>query len=90
MNETTLVESIHDILSNCLHIEIPGPEVDLVESGIMDSLVLVDLIYHLEKRFSVAVPIETLDLDNMRSISAMAALVESLIALRDGAPVERS
>ncbi|MBI1875041.1 MAG: acyl carrier protein [Acidobacteria bacterium] len=52
-----------------LHVEVPSPNVDLVEIGVLDSLGFVTLLMHLEEDFGVAVPIEDLDVERFRSVA---------------------
>jgi len=49
---------------------------ELVESGRIDSLVIIDLIVFLEERFGVSLSPEDLTPQNLRSMSALAGLVE--------------
>ncbi len=53
------------------------PDLDILESGIMDSLVLVRLIVRLEEEFGIVVDVESLDLEDLRSISCVARYVEA-------------
>jgi acyl carrier protein len=51
---------------------IPGDDVDLLDSGIIDSMDLVELVAHLETQ-GVDIPHEAMSVDNFRSISAIVA-----------------
>jgi acyl carrier protein len=50
---------------------------DLVAAGILDSLPLVQLLFDLETRFGIMIPLEELEIDDVRSIAALAHLVTS-------------
>jgi acyl carrier protein len=75
------VSALHDRISAIflekLHISIPSAEADLLETGILDSLQLVDLIFNLEKEFAIHISLDSLDLESFRSISRIAELIES-------------
>ena len=58
-----------------LHIEAPSPDTDLFETGILDSLQLVELLAQLEQRFSFKIKIDDIDLDDLRSLERIARLV---------------
>lgn len=58
-----------------LQIEIPSPETDLLETGVLDSLGFVELLLHLEQDFGVTVALEQLDLHNFRSLERIAAFL---------------
>lgn len=49
---------------------------DLVESGQLDSLALVELLFFLEDRFGIRVDVEQLDLDELRSLDAIGRMIE--------------
>jgi len=59
-----------------LHIEVPSPDTDLIESGLLDSMQLVELLLGIEEQFGVRVSIEELDLDDLRTLARIARLVE--------------
>jgi D-alanine--poly(phosphoribitol) ligase subunit 2 len=70
-----IIERLGAIFVESLHIEAPPPDVDLFENGIIDSLQLVELLVQLEQRFGVQIAIESLDLDNLRTLGRIARLV---------------
>jgi D-alanine--poly(phosphoribitol) ligase subunit 2 len=54
----------------------PGsPDEDLVNTGVVDSLTLIQLLVYLEERFGVTIPLSELEIDDIRSISSLARLV---------------
>ncbi len=57
--------------------EAPGPETSLLQSGLVDSLGMVELILFLEATFGIAVGDEDLVPENFETISAMARFVEA-------------
>jgi D-alanine--poly(phosphoribitol) ligase subunit 2 len=60
-----------------LTIEVPGPDVDVIETGLLDSLGLVTLVYELEQRCGIRIPFETLDVDDFRTVRSIARLAEA-------------
>jgi acyl carrier protein len=58
-----------------LHLEVPSEDTDLIESGLMDSLLLVEFLTHLEEQMGVSVPIEELEPDDFRTIQSITAFV---------------
>jgi D-alanine--poly(phosphoribitol) ligase subunit 2 len=71
------VESIQNIFSQVLYREVQSPQVDLFETGLLDSMGLVELLFSLEQQFGFQPDISNLDLDQFRSIESIANLVES-------------
>ncbi|HYH21774.1 MAG TPA: phosphopantetheine-binding protein [Azospirillum sp.] len=61
-----------------MHIVVPAPDTDLIEEGLLNSLVFVDLIVLLEDRFGLTMPLESLEIDQLRTVSGIAALLHSL------------
>ncbi len=61
------------------------PEEDIFALGFVNSLLAMQLVAFVEKEFGVRVEDQDLDLDNFRSIRAIAALVER----KSGAPAAK-
>ena len=61
-----------------LEIDVPAPETDLIETGLMDSLVFVELLFQLERDWGVTIAVETVDLDRFRSIASIVACIDEL------------
>ena len=53
---TDLVELVITIFREELKIEVPAPDVDVIETGLLDSLGLVTLVVALEQRCNVQIP----------------------------------
>jgi len=83
MNET--LERLKTLFVEQLHIDAPSAEVDLFESGMLDSLQLVELLAQLERQFGVQIATADIDLDRLRTLEGIAALVESAGAPQDNA-----
>lgn len=81
----SLTQSVTRLFSDCLNIDIPAPDSDLMDGGLLDSLLLVNLIVQLEREFGVSVSIDDLDLnlENFRTVSQIAAYIERRRNLSD-------
>ena len=53
-----------------LSVQVPSPETDLLETGRLDSVGMVELLVRLEERFGVRVEIE-----QFRSVAAIATFI---------------
>lgn len=71
---------IREILGDQLHLEVDSDEAELIDSGLLDSLAFVELMFHLEQRFGIQVDLETVDLEDMRTVSRIAGFVGRLTA----------
>jgi acyl carrier protein len=74
MNEGLIAE-IRELFAKKLAIEVESPVVDLLDTGLVDSVSLVELLLALEQEFGVSVPLEELEMDDFRSIARIAELV---------------
>jgi acyl carrier protein len=66
---------VQRIFSETLNIEVPSDETDLIEAGYIDSLALVELLFALEREFSVSVPLDELEIDDFRNLQSISELV---------------
>jgi acyl carrier protein len=71
-----------ELLTYILKEHLPGeapdslkPDDDLIGSGILDSLAMVNLVTHLEKHYGIVVGAEEMSPDNFGSVSALARFV---------------
>lgn len=69
---------IRAVLRDHLTVMVGSPDVDLLETGLIDSIGLVELILQLEDRFGVSLPMDTLEIDDFRSINRIAELITRL------------
>jgi D-alanine--poly(phosphoribitol) ligase subunit 2 len=81
-----LVGDIRAVLRDHLTIMVDSADVDLLETGLIDSIGLVELILQLEDRFGISLPMDSLEIDDFRSINRIAHLVTRLSTI----PLERA
>jgi acyl carrier protein len=74
-HDAELLVQLRKVFLEKLHVEVPSHDTDLVEKGIMDSMMLVDLLLHLEDEFQVKISMETLEIDDFRSVNAIVAFL---------------
>ncbi len=83
--ETNRIEGkVAAIFAERLNIDVPSPETDLFEEGLLDSLGFVELLMHLEQEFGVTVTPEQLDLDNFRTLARIADFTASGLRAASG------
>ena len=73
-------DRIRLLLQGVIQRDVPNSDVDLIEEGLLDSLSLVELLFQIEQEFDVAVSLESLDLDDIRSVRGIGRLLSN----RDG------
>lgn len=74
---STCIERIQNIFSQVLYRDVQSPQADLFETGLLDSMGLVELLFNLEQQFGFQPDINNLDFDQFLSIESIANLVES-------------
>jgi D-alanine--poly(phosphoribitol) ligase subunit 2 len=70
-----IIERLGALFVESFHIEVPAADIDLLESGILDSFQMVELLSELEQRFGFRINIEDIELDDLRTLSRIARLV---------------
>jgi len=84
MPEPTALETqLFRIFQEQLDLVVPSADLDLFETGALDSLAFVKLLVELEKEFGIHVSLEDLELNNFRSIAKIAKFISD----RQGAKV---
>jgi len=68
-------DRIIHLLSERVHVEAPSADTDLMESGLLDSLTLVELMSSLEELFGVHISFDEIEIDNFRSARRIAEFV---------------
>jgi D-alanine--poly(phosphoribitol) ligase subunit 2 len=58
---------ILQLIRDRLNIDVVDVDVDLIDTGVVDSLALVTLIITLEEMFACELPLDDFDLENFRS-----------------------
>ena len=72
---------IDSILRDRLRITVPTPTTDLLETGLLDSMGLVELVAAIEQRFDVVINLMDLDLDHVRTVLALYELLDRVLGL---------
>ena len=73
-------DSIVKLFRVHLNIDVEDPEMDLVGSGLMDSLMLIELLTFLEKEYQITIDFADLEIDNFRSVGSITRFVEARAA----------
>jgi acyl carrier protein len=75
--QPTFVRDVSALFLDKLGIEVPSPESDLIESGLLDSLRLVELLLGIEASLGCRIPLDEVELDDLRSVRRIARLIEA-------------
>ena len=72
---TELRNQIATLFLTRLHLDVPSPDTDLIETHLLDSLGLVDLLLCLEQELGIDINIDDIEIDNFRSITRIAEYI---------------
>lgn len=70
-----LQQQVVALFAEKLNLDVASAETDLIETGLLDSLALVELLAQLEESFDVSISTDDLELENFRSITSIATFV---------------
>jgi len=72
------IDRVRRVFEDALSVAAPEPEIDIIQSSLIDSLGLVTLLFELEREFGVTVPLESLEVDDFRTIGNLARTIAGL------------
>jgi len=75
--EPDLISQVRRLITEKLLLEVSSPTEDLLSSGTIDSLSLIQLLVNLEEHFGVRIPLDELEIEDLRSIQSIARLIEN-------------
>jgi D-alanine--poly(phosphoribitol) ligase subunit 2 len=74
-NQETVAKEVAGIFSQKLHIDVPSHNSELFESGILDSLQLVELLFQLEQQFGVRISLGENDVEDFSTIERITLML---------------
>jgi acyl carrier protein len=74
MTEQEITARIQRIFEETFDVSAPAPQTDIIEAALLDSLGLVVLLFEIELRFGTELPLESLEIDDFRTIEKIAQL----------------
>lgn len=75
MTEQEITARIQRIFEETFDVSAPAPQTDIIEAALLDSLGLVMLLFEIELRFGTELPLESLEIDDFRTIEKIARLI---------------
>ena len=67
-----LQQEITDIFAERFETKLDSENLDLLETGIVDSVRIVELVLEMEQRFGVSLPFEELEIEDFRTVPRLA------------------
>ena len=75
MADPAAIARIQALFEDALSVPAPAPDVDIIDRGLLDSLALVTLLFEMEVEFGVQIPLDSLEIEDFRTLERIAALV---------------
>ena len=75
MTEQEITARIQRIYEETFDVSAPAPHTDILGADLLDSLGLVVLLFEIELRFGTELPLESLEIDDFRTIEKIAQLI---------------
>jgi D-alanine--poly(phosphoribitol) ligase subunit 2 len=72
---TVAIDDLTRLFRERLNLIVDSPDEDLFESGLVDSLSLVGLIYELEQQYGIKIDVLELDFEELQSLRSIADFV---------------
>jgi acyl carrier protein len=74
MTEQEISARIQRVFEETFDVSAPAPQTDLIEAALLDSLGLVTFLLEIELRFGTEILLESLEIDDFRTIESIAQL----------------
>ena len=69
------IDRVSKLIRDVLHIEVETVDADLIETGVLDSLALVDLIFHIEQELGISIRLDEVSVEYLRTVRGIAELL---------------
>lgn len=73
--ELELQDGIRAFFGDRLHLTVPSADTDLIATGMLDSLALVELLLQIETGYGLRVSLEKIDFEDFRSVASIARFI---------------
>lgn len=71
----TVESSISEFIKESIGIDTLNSDMDIFETGIVNSLFAIQLMSYIENNFNIRIDLDDLDMDNFRSVKQMVEFV---------------
>jgi len=74
-DQKTIQTRLSALFSEVLHVDVPSPDTDLFDTGILDSQRFVELLLFIEQNFETHIDVQDFEIENFRCIEKIATLI---------------
>jgi acyl carrier protein len=79
-------DGVLELIRDRLNIDVADIDVDMIETGVLDSIALVTLITAIEEALSCELPLDDFDIENFRSARRISQYLEASRVRGNGSP----
>jgi acyl carrier protein len=76
-DDEVLHARLRAFFSEKLSVEVSSVDADLVQTGIMDSLALVELLTYIEKELGTEISLDDIEIEDFHSIARIAEYIDA-------------
>lgn len=75
IDRAAIIGRLSTLFAETFHVDVPSADTDLLASGILDSLQLVELLLQIERHFDRKIAIDDIDLEDLRTLAGIAQMI---------------
>lgn len=72
-----ICKTLKDLFANKLNLDVPSYDAELLQSGLLDSMMLVELFVAIEQEFGVTIAVDSLDIEQFGSLASIAKMIRA-------------
>jgi acyl carrier protein len=69
-------DKLIELLQQEIDLAVPSVDTDLIEQGVIDSMIVAEIVLLLERELDITIPLEELEIETFRSVRLLAAFLE--------------
>jgi acyl carrier protein len=72
-----ICKTLKDLFADKLNLDVPSYDAELLQSGLLDSMMLVELFVAIEQEFGVTIAVDSLDIEQFGSLASIAKMIRA-------------
>jgi acyl carrier protein len=73
-------DKLIELLQQEIDLAVPSVDTDLIEQGVIDSMIVAEIVLLLERELDITIPLEELEIETFRSVRSLAAFLEPRVS----------
>lgn len=75
-------QRVRDLLADKMNMDVPTPDLNLMENGYLDSLSFVKMLTLLEEEFDIRISMDDLDFEYFQTVDGIASFVQQKLEVK--------